>query len=95
MCIYSRLEFCKAHLAKHILALENVKLCVIRMIPGLGDMAYEDRLKRLTLPIISSSQRRYDRDIRIYDMDVTTVLFNLKTDINTRGQQTFKARPRL
>ena len=44
---------------KNVLTLENVHH-VTRMIPRLGEMAYEDRPKRLKLPTLSF---RHNRDI--------------------------------
>ena len=68
----------------------------------MGEMAYEDCLRRLKLPILS--YRRFRGDMieiykiitGVYDRDVTRGLFNLRTDSNTRRQpyKTFKERPR-
>ena len=74
-----------------------------RIIPGLGEMAYEDRLTRLTLPTLSYHRLRgdmietYKIITGVYDRVVTTGLFNLRKDSNTRGQwyNIFNKRPRL
>ena len=69
---------------------------------SLGEMAYEDRLKRLKLPTLSYRHLRGDMmEIKksitsVYDRDDKKGLFNLRIDSNTRGQRRkiFKERPR-
>ena len=79
-------------MAKHIIDLENVRFCVTRMIPGVGEMAYEDCLKRFKLPTLSYHHlmgdmiETYKIIIGVYDRDVTEGLF-LRKDSNTRGQR--------
>ena len=73
------------------------------MLPRLGEMAYEDRLRRLNLPTLPYRPLREDmmdtyRIITaVYDRDLTKGLFNLTIDSNTKDQQhkIFKERSRL
>ena len=64
-----------------------------RMITGLGEMAYEDRLKQLKLPTLPYHNlggdmiEPYNIITEVYDRDATTGLFNLRKHSNTRGQQ--------
>ena len=68
------------HLKKQIEALENVQRRATRLIPGLKDLTYEQRLRRLKLPTLSYRRLRGDmiETYKImtgkYDSDVTTNL---------------------
>ena len=91
--VISHLEFANhvwdPHMAKHIVALENAQHCDTRMIPALGEMAYEDYLKRVKLPTLSYCCLRWDMIetykfiTGVYDRDVTTGLYNIRIDSNT------------
>ena len=91
------------HLIKNITAVENVQRRATKMIPGLRDLEYEQRLFKLRLPTLAYRRLRGDmiETYKIlsgkYDTDVTEGLFNLRQDSDTRGHslKIFKERPRL
>ena len=43
-----------SYLKKHIDMIENVQRRATKMVPGLADLTYEDRLKRLKLPTLTN-----------------------------------------
>lgn len=45
---------------KHIDMIENVQRRATKMVPGLADLTYEDRLKRLKLPTLRYKRSRGD-----------------------------------
>ncbi len=49
------------HLKKHTEALENVQRCATRMLPGVKELAYPDRLRKLKLPSLTYRRLRGDR----------------------------------
>lgn len=53
------------HLLKHINAIENVQIRATKLVNGLKDLDYEERLRRLNLPTLSYRRRRGDM-IEIY-----------------------------
>ena len=75
----------------------------IRSVPGLEELAYEDRVRRLKLPILPYCLLRADiiATCKIItgacNSDVIEGLFNVRVDSNTRGEQykVFNERPRL
>ena len=101
------LEFANAiwspYLIKHINMIENVQRRATKMVPGLSDLSYSDRLKRLNLPTLSYRRKRGDM-IEMYkilsgkyDTEVTTNLIPLRRPGSTRGHERkiFKTHSRL
>lgn len=79
------------HLVKHITSIENVQRRFTKIIPGLINMSYEERLKELNLPTLSYRRARGDaiEYFKIikghYDPKVTDNLFQLDNTMYTRG----------
>ena len=48
------------HLAKHITLIENVQRRATKLVPGLADLEYEDRLRKLNLPTLAYRRLRGD-----------------------------------
>ena len=49
---------------KHIDIIENVQKRATKQIPGMKNLPYEERLRKLELPTLSyTAKRRYDRGI--------------------------------
>ena len=76
---------------KDIELLENVQRRATRLIPGLRDLPYEDRLRTLRLPTLRYRRLRGDM-IETYKMlheiyDNTDQLLHLNTSSSTRGHQ--------
>ena len=63
------LEYAQAvwapHLIKHINMIENVQVRATKLVDGLGDLEYPDRLKKLDLPTLLYRRKRGDM-IEIY-----------------------------
>jgi hypothetical protein len=55
----------KPYLKKHIDMIENIQRRATKLIPGLSDLSYEDRLRRLRLPSLSYRRSRGDM-IEVY-----------------------------
>ena len=53
------------YLKKHIDMIENIQMRATKLIPGLSDLSYEDRLRRLKLPSLSYRRSRGDM-IEVY-----------------------------
>ena len=53
------------YLKKHIDMIENIQRRATKLIPGLSDLSYEDRLRRLKLPSLSYRRSRGDM-IEVY-----------------------------
>ena len=89
------------YLKKHITQIENVQRRATKLIPGLRDMSYEDRLRVLSLPTLSYRRLRGDmiEAYKIlsnkYDSDVTRNLLTCNTRVS-RGHnfKLSKVRPR-
>ena len=80
----------KPYLKKHILMIENVQRRATRLVPGYGNLSYEDRLKALNIPTLEYRRRR-GRMIEVfkilnecYDRKATEGLFELN-ERETRG----------
>lgn len=89
------------HLKKHIQSIENVQRRATKLVPGLKDLTYEDRLKALNLPTLAYRRMRGDA-IEMYkiltgkyDQDVSNFI-NLNNQQITRGHhlKIKKERPR-
>ena len=50
----------KPHLKKHIHAIENVQRRATRLLPGMQNLTYEERLKKLKLPTLEYRRTRGD-----------------------------------
>ena len=48
------------YLKKHIDMIENIQRRATKLIPGLSDLSYEDRLRRLKLPSLAYRRSRGD-----------------------------------
>ena len=91
------------HLMKYVIALENVQRRATRMIPGLKNLDYTQRLIKLQLPTLSFRRLRGDmiETFKIltgkYDRDVTEGLLKLRGGNDTRGHslKLYKERARL
>lgn len=90
------------YLKKHIDILENVQRRATRSIPGLSNLTYEERLRKIGLPTLTYRRIRGDmiETYKIltekYDPEVSKFI-RLREDSYTRGHQykIFKCRPRL
>lgn len=91
------------YLVKDIEAVENVQRRATKMVPGLKDLSYEERLRKLGLPTLAYRRSRGDQIetfkilTGIYDKDCTRGLFEARGDSVTRGnsKKIYKKRPRL
>ena len=90
-------------LVKHITMLENVQRRATKLVPGLSDLGYEDRLRRLKLPTLAYRRLRGDL-IEVYkvmsgkyDPDVCKGLINRREGERSTGHplKFFKERPKL
>ena len=65
------LEYCNQiwspHLVKHTTAIENVQRRATRQIPGLANLTYEERLRKLNLPTLAYRRLRGDM-IEVYKL---------------------------
>ena len=90
------------HLRKHIESIENVQRRATKQIPGMSDLPYEERLKKLKLPTLAYRRTRGDMIevykilTKKYDEQVANFL-PLRVDSNTRGHnfKLYKDRSRL
>ena len=90
------------HLVKHIVMLENVQKRATKLIPGMKELSYEERLKILYLPTLSYRRIRGDliETYKIltgkYDPNVSSIL-PLNNNQVCRGHKKifYKRRPRL
>jgi hypothetical protein len=79
------------HLKKTIEAIENVQRRVTRMIPGLKNMSYEERLHKLKLPTLAYRRLRgdmvelYKMTSGMYDESLLQGHLRLRTNSTTRG----------
>ena len=79
------------HLKKHIQAIENVQRRATKLVPGLSNLTYEQRLRKLGMP--SLVYRRYRGDMievfkithGFYDPQVTTDFLDVVQDSGRRG----------
>ena len=75
---------------KHITALKNVQRRATKFIPGLTDMTYENRLRKLKLPTLAYRRTRGDMieafklSSGFYDTALPSLL-EIHKDIRTRG----------
>ena len=92
----------KPYLKKHILILESVRRRATRLVPGIGNLSYEDMLKELNIPTLEYRRRR-GRMIEVYKIlnecshrKATEGLFELN-ERETRGNpyQLKTKKPRL
>jgi ribonuclease P/MRP protein subunit RPP40 len=87
---------------KDIITVENMQKRATRMIPGLNNLSYEERLKKLNLPTLSYRRARGDM-IEVYKLlngkyyFDEKVLLKLSQESVTRGnnKKLYKTRPRL
>lgn len=92
------------YLKKHIDMIENIQRRATKLIPGLSDLSYEDRLRRLKLPSLSYRRSRGDM-IEVYkimsgkyDPEISNIFQHQEQENrNTRGHKykLFKPRCRL
>ncbi len=91
------------YLRKDIELLENVQRRATKLGPGLKDLSYEERLKRLKLPTLAYRRSRGDQ-IEVYkiitgkyDNECTRSLLQMRDEGKTRGnsKKIYKLRPRL
>lgn len=75
---------------KHITALENVQRRATKLIPGYKELSYEERLRKLKLPILAFRRKRADMievfklTSGIYDTSLPPIL-KMNKDTITRG----------
>ena len=88
---------------KHVDMLENVQRRATKLIPGMKDMSYSERLEKLNLPSLSYRRHRGDL-IEVYkiltdkyDREVSSNFFELRYEGTTRGHslKIYKERSRL
>jgi hypothetical protein len=89
---------------KHIDMIENIQRRATKLIPGLSDLSYEDRIRRLKLPSLSYRRSRGDM-IKVYkimsgkyDPEISSIFQHQEQENrNTRGHKykLFKPRCRL
>ena len=77
------------HLNKDIIKLENVQRRATKYLPGMRNLPYETRLRRLGLPTLQYRRQRQDM-ILVYKLThsnevSSTSLFELNTESHTRG----------
>ena len=93
----------KPYLRKHINKLESVQRRATKQVPGMGNLEYPDRLRRLNLPTLAYRRMRGDQ-IEIYkiisgryDTSITGNILTKSTNTRTRGHphKLHKARCRL
>ena len=92
----------KPYLKKHILMLESVQRRATRLVPGIGNLSYEDRIKELNIPTLEYRRRRgrmieaYKILNECYDKKATEGLCELN-ERETRGNpyQLKTKKPRL
>ena len=91
------------YLKKHITEIENVQRRATKQIPGLSQLTYEERLKRLGLTTLTYRRHRGDMIemykilTKKYDPEVSNFINVNSSDKSTRGHQykMEKERPRL
>ena len=91
------------HLVKHIVMLENVQKRATKLIPGMKELSYEERLKKLDLPTLSYRRiicgdliETYKILTGKYDPNVSSIL-PLNNNQVCRGhkKKNYERRPRL
>ena len=90
------------YLKKHIDMLENVQRRATKSIPGLSNLSYEERLRKINIPTLAYRRSRGDmiETYKIltgkYDPEVSKFI-KLREDSYTRGHmyKIYKSRPRL
>ena len=90
------------HLVKHIVVLENVQKQATKLIPGLKDLSFQERLKKMDLSTLSYRRIRGDLIVTYkilagkYDPNVSSIL-SLNNNQACRGHKKifYKRRPRL
>ena len=79
------LEYCQSvwspHLRRNIDALENVQIRATKLVDGLSDLDYSERLKRINLPTLAYRRRRGDmievyKHFNFYDSSTLPSSFN-------------------
>ena len=99
-----RLEYAQSvwapHTQKLINLLENVQIRATRLVNGLGDVEYKERLRRLNFPTLAYRRRRCDM-IEIYkhfnscDQNVIPTSFQPKESVSRKHKfQLYYKRPR-
>jgi hypothetical protein len=89
------------YLKKHIDMIENIHRRATKLIPGLSDLSYEDRLRRLKLPSMSYRRSRGDM-IEVYtimsgkyDPEISNIFQHQEQENhNTRGHKYKLFKPR-
>lgn len=90
------------YLKKHVNSIENVQRRMTRLLPGMKDLSYPERLRKVKLPTLGYRRLRGDmielyKIVKgIYDPDITEGLLSF-AESSTRGHQykLIKFRPRL
>ena len=91
------------HLKKHIISIEGVQRRATKLVPGLKDLPYEQRLRELSLPTLAYRRLRgdmieaYKVASQVYDKSVCSNLLKFSETRATRGHayKLFKERARL
>ena len=86
------------HLLKHVKAIENVQIRATKLVNGLHDLDYEERLRRLDLPTLSYRRRRGDmiemyKHFHFYDRETTSTSFNPQTRPSRKHKFQLYVRP--
>ena len=88
------------HLKKHITLIENVQIRATKLVDGLSNLDYSERLKRLDLPTLAYRRARGDlievyKHFHTYDSATLPSTFNPKTRSSRKhSYQLYEPRPR-
>ena len=85
------------HLKKHVRKLERVQRAATKLVPGLQDMEYQERLRKLNLPSLEERRKRGDmiqlfKCLKEMDKIDRDDFLELDTERRVRGSHELKLR---